>query len=186
MISSTPLCWTHNISFCTPWSGSFVAHGIANPFRATSWSESHVIMPVPFIHPRTFLVMFRFIFHLYNFPRIWNHILIQFHIINIRIAPIHIRLSVIINKYGRVNVIPMLLLPNQRFVQWVFKRTVRRVGDQYANTITMNRAIHIKFAITFDDLFCPGTVITFHPIKTLQRSDRSMIGPIHHIGGSIK
>ena len=36
MISSTPLCWTHNISFCTPWSGSFVAHGIANPFRTTS------------------------------------------------------------------------------------------------------------------------------------------------------
>ena len=127
MIASGSLCWFHDISFCSPWTGSFITHRITNPLRTTSRGESHIIMPVTLIYPRSLLIMLRLISQFYNFSRIGNHILIQLHIVNIRIPPIHISLSVIVNKYGRINVVPMFLLPHQRFVQWVFERTIRRI-----------------------------------------------------------
>ena len=84
------------------------------------------------------------------------------------IAPVHICLSVVVDPYGWVDVIPVFGTPNKRFAYRVFERTEGRVGNEHSDTIAVDRAIHIPLAVALDDLFCPGTVVALIPLEVAQ------------------
>ena len=103
-----------------------------------------------------------------------------------RITPIHICLSIVVDPYGGVDIIPVFGAPYQRFAQWVLEWTEGRVGYEHADAIAMNRAVHIPFAIALDDLFCPSSIVTFVPFEILERCHSTVVLPVDHIGGGIE
>ena len=100
-----------------------------------------------------------------------------------RVAPIHICLSVVINKHRGVDIIPVLRLPHQRLTKRILERTIRRVGYQNADAMTMKRCIEIVLAIALYGLDGPCTIVAGAPRELLQGSHSTMLGPVHHIGG---
>ena len=112
-----------------------------------------------------------------------NHILVELDVIDIGIAPVHVGLTVIVNEHRGIDVLPMLLLPNQRFAKGVFKRSVGRVSHQHTDTMSVQWCIEIVLTIAFDSLDSPGTVLTRTPGEILQRSNGTMFSPVNHIGG---
>jgi len=71
--------------------------------------------------------MFNLIVKLMNLIAVRDHIRVELHIIYIRIAPVHVSLSVVIDEHARVNVIPMLFLPYERLAERIRERSIRRV-----------------------------------------------------------
>ena len=185
MVTTRTVGRTHDVSLHVPRTGRRIAHGITDAFGAASGSKGQVIMVVALVKPWPFLISLQ-LADFYDVARGRNHVFVELHIIKIGVAPIHISLSVVVDIYRGVDVVPMLLLPYQRLADRVFKRTVRRVGYQHADSIAMKRTVHIELAITFDDLQSPCSVVTLTPSEVLQRSNGTVVGPVHHVGGSIK
>ena len=176
----------HDVTLILPRTCRTVAHGITNTFGTAGGSKSQVIMSVALVEPGAFLIVL-YLRKFHNVARIRNHILVELYIIRIRISPVHISLTVIIDKYTRVDIVPMFLLPNQWFSNRIFERSVRRIAHQYADAMTVNRAIHVPLSVAVYHTDSPSAVIAFIPlIKVLQRSDRTTVLPIHHIGRSIE
>src|SRR5574344_3139636 len=63
---------------------------------------------------------------------------------------------------------------------------LRRVGDKYTYSVTMKRAVHIVFAITFYNLLSPCSIITFTPFECIKRSYYTMFSEVHHIGSGVQ
>ena len=129
MIATVAVSRTHDISLCFPLSCRRVAHGIAKSFRAAGRGESKVILVLAhsvltFVEPWSFLIVLYLIVEFNNVALGRNHIIIQLHIIGIRIAPVHICLPVIINKNRRVYIFPVLTLPYEWFAERVLERSV--------------------------------------------------------------
>ena len=149
-------------------------------FGYTSGSIKKIIFSFPFMKPWTFCIsifilntfdtLFRirctktlnslFQFAHSTFQR--NHIFIQFCIIDIRISPIQISTTVIINEDRRINIVPASVM--KRFADGIFKRTDRRIAYRHTDChrigkFGMQADIPIKLTITFDALCCPGTVV---------------------------
>ena len=124
--------------------------------------------------------------HLHDVATGGNHILVEFDAIEIGIAPIHIGLTVIINKHGRVDVVPVLFLPDERFAQRIDKGTVGRVGHQHADTVAVDGTIHIPLSVAFHHAFGPGTIVALVPLEVTQRGHRAVILPVDHVGGRVE
>ena len=77
-----------------------------------------------------------------------------------RVAPVHIGLTVVIGIYGGIDVVPVFLLPDQRLAEGIFKWTVGRVGNEYTDAVTMQWCIEVVLAIALNGLDSPGAVIT--------------------------
>ena len=185
MITSRTFSRPHDISFHVPRPSGGTAHGITYTFRTAGRGKSQVIMAVTLIKPRPFLIGFQFAdFH--NAPRIGNHVFIEFHVIKVGVAPIHVSLPVVIDEYRRVDIITNSFLPYQRLADRVLKRTIRRIGYQYPYAITLNSTIHVEFAVPLHHLHGPSPILLFPPRKSLGCGYRSMVSPIHHVGRSIK
>ena len=99
-----------------------------------------------------------------------------------RVAPVHIGLTVIVGIDGGVNVVPVFLLPNERLTEGILERSVGRVGHEYADAMTVQRCIEVVLAIAFDGLDSPRSIFTRTPRELLQRSHSTMLGPVDHIG----
>ena len=164
---------------------NLITHGIADTFRTACRCKSEIILRLSFINPRAFLII-RNMRELMDFTRSGNHILIKLYVIGMGIAPVHVCLAVIINPYGRVYVVPMLFLPDKRLANGVMKGAIGRIGHKHSNAVAMDRTIHIEFAVTFNDLLSPSSIVTIVPFKVLQRSHRAMILPVHHIGRGVE
>src|SRR5574344_331593 len=98
-----------------------------------------------------------------------------------RVAPIHICLSVVINEYRWVNVIPMFLLPHKRLAKRVFERSVWRICHQYADAMSMQWRIKVELAITFHCLDSPTTILTTAPFEITERRHSTVLCPVDHI-----
>ena len=85
-----------------------------------------------------------------------------------RVAPVHIGLSVVINKHRGVDVVPVLFLPDERLSQRIDKGTVGRVGYQHANAVAVDGTIHIPFAVALHHAFGPGTIVALVPLEVAQ------------------
>src|SRR5574344_1576626 len=75
--------------------------------------------------------------HLHDVALSGNHILVESHAICVGIAPIHISLSVVVNPHRRVDVIPVLLSPHERFAKRLLEWAKGRVGNEHTNTIAV-------------------------------------------------
>ncbi len=162
MVATALICRCHDITFGSPRSHRTVTHCVSDTFRTASRGESQIVMTASLIKPWTFLIMLRS-GQLVDFSRIRNHIMIQFHIVGIRIAPIHICLTVVININRGVYIIPSTVLPDNRFADRVFKGTVRTVSHEHSDAITVYRTIHVEFTITCHYLFSPGSISFSNP-----------------------
>ena len=106
-------------------------------FGHSSGSIKQIVFVVPFIEPRAFGIGV-FIFHIFHpFLRIGctkalnglfdftdftfqgNHVVIEFRVIDVRISPIQVGLSVIVNEYSRIDVVPTSVV--KRFADGIFK-----------------------------------------------------------------
>ena len=185
MVAARTVGRSHNVAFHLPRPGGVFSHGVADTFRAASGSVSQIILAITFVEPRTFLIVLQ-LAHAHDGAAIGNHVFVQRHIIQVRVTPVHIGLSVIVNPDSRVNVFPMFLLPYKRFSDRVFKWSIGRIGNQYADAVPVEGAIHIKLTIALHYLLCPCTVITLTPSKLFQGSDGTVVCPVYHIGRGIK
>ena len=98
-------------------------------------------MIVAFIEPGAFLVVVDVIVEFRYLALCGNHVLVQANIIGMRISPVHPCLPVLVDKYGGIDVVPMFALPNQGLAQRVFERSVRRIGNQHTDTVSVQWAI---------------------------------------------
>ena len=76
-----------------------------------------------------------------------------------RIAPVHIGLTVVIGIDGGVDVVPVFLLPDQWLAEGILERTVGRVGHQDTDAVTVQRGIKVVLTIALDSLDGPGAVL---------------------------
>ena len=166
MIAARLISVVHDVSLIFPRSRYLVAHSIAYALRAAGGSKSEIIFRVLLINPRTFLIIIN-MGELLDFARGAYHILVKFDIISMWVAPVHICLTVIVYPHRRIDVIPMLLLPHQRLANGVVERSIGRIGHEHSNAVAVNRAIHIKFPVPFDDLLCPCAVVAIVPLEVL-------------------
>ena len=182
------------MSFKLPWTNRTFAHSIAYPFRTTGTGVSHIVVSVAFISPGSFLVMVLIYFTLF-FAYQWifhdisgngNHIFIEFRIPKIRISPIHIGLSVVVNKNSRIDI--LTAIHNQRFSDRVFEGAERGIGYQYTHTRSAwCRTIEIEFTVTLNTMRRPCTVfLIFCPFEIFQGGYCTMISPIDHISTTIQ
>ena len=100
------------------------------------------------------------------------------------VSPVHISLTIIVGINRWIDIIPVTLIPNQRFAEWVFEWSVRRIGHQHTNAMTMQRGIQVILTVTLYGLDSPTTVLATAPGEVLQRSHCTMFGPVHHIGSA--
>ena len=100
-----------------------------------------------------------------------------------RIAPVHVCLTVSINPHRRVDVVPVLLLPYKRFADGVVEWSVGRVGNQHTDAVPVYGTVHIELPVALYHLLSPCSVFTVVPLEVLQRRHSTMILPVHHILG---
>ena len=139
-------------------------------------------MTIAFVEPRTFLIVLWNVVKLHDVALERNHIIVEQGTIHIRVAPIEISLTVDVDEHRWVDVVPMLFLPCKRFANRVFEWTLRAVAHEHSNAMTVDRAIHIPFAVAFNNTFCPCAVLLVIPLEILERSHSAMILPVNHVG----
>ena len=183
MISPVALRRAHDIALALPRSGGRVAHGIAQRLGTTGRGIAQIIMAIALVEPRSFLVMFYMIRKTHDAVFQGNHVVIQSRIVRIRVAPVHIRLSVVIGKHAGVDVIPVGLIPYYRFLQRIAERSVGRVGSEHTDAMTVQRCIEIILAIALNGLNRPCPVLTATPREVFQGSHSPVLCPVHHVGG---
>ena len=79
------------------------------------------------------------------------------------IAPVHIGLSVVIGEDGGVDVVPVLLLPDQWLTQRVAEWSVRRIADEHTDAMSVEWGIEVVLAIALYGLYGPGAVLAAAP-----------------------
>ena len=113
-----------------------------------------------------------------------DHVFAQLGAEQRRVAPIHIRLAVVVNEHRRVDARPARLV--QRLAQRVFKRAVRRIRNAYADApgprIGENRRIHVILAVALDHLLRPGRTVYLRPVREGHMPRRrAMVSPVDHV-----
>ena len=166
MIAARLISVVHDVSLIFPRSCYLVAHSIAYALRAAGGSKSEIIFRVLLINPRTFLIIIN-MGELLDFARGAYHILVKLDVISMRVAPVHICLTVIVYPHRRIDVIPMFLLPYQRLADGVVERAIRRIGHKHSNSVTVYRTVHIELSVALNHLLCPCTVVTIVPLEVL-------------------
>ena len=138
MVTTVALCRTHDVVLPLPRTHGRVTHRIAQRLRTAGSSISQVVLAITLVEPRTFLIVLHLPGSLLapwssevNLSTLLldrthhailliehkdittgrDHILIEFDAIDMRVTPIHISLSVVIDKYRGVDIIPMFRLP---------------------------------------------------------------------------
>ena len=116
-----------------------------------------------------------------------NHVLVKFHTIDTWITPVEPCLTVIIDEYGRVDVVPRAILI-QWFADGIAERTRRTVCHSHTDSHTAREArmstdVPVKLAVALDALACPGAVVC--PAEAFQCQRTSVVGPVHHVGRTI-
>lgn len=185
MVSTGTWSMVHYVALIFPWTFRTVTHCIANTFRAACRSKCQIIVAIALVEPWSFLIVFD-MWMGNDFAACGNHVLVEFDVIKYRITPVHICLTVIVNPNSWVNVVPMFLLPYECMTERILERSVRSIANKDTDTITMNRTIHVVLTVTINNLFCPCAVGFVNPFEVLERSNSTVVSPVHHIGRGIE
>src|ERR1035438_9051680 len=115
-----------------------------------------------------------------------NHVLVQFHVPQIRIAPVKVSLAVVVDENRRIDV------PHAFIDQWmpenILEGSERTVGHCHGYHVlrrsrNTDRNIEVELALPLDRLWCPCVVALNCPRESRQRSNSSVICPVHHVSG---
>ena len=123
MVAACAVGGTHDVALHFPRAGGVFGHGVADALGAACGSVGQVILAVALVEPRAFLIVLQ-LAHAHDSAAIRNHVFVQRHVVQVRVAPVHVSLAVVVNPHRRVNVFPMLLLPHERLAEGVFERPV--------------------------------------------------------------
>ena len=176
----------HNVSHRTPRSRRLVAHRITDAFGAAGRGKGQVPVLAVLIQPGAFLIVVDMVVEFVYLALQRNHILVEQCPIGVRVAPVQIGLSVVVNPNCRVDVVPVFLLPKQGFSQRIDERSIGRISHQHTDAVSVNRTVHVELSVPFDHLLGPGTVVVVVPLEVLQRSHCTVVGPVHHVGRSVE
>ena len=118
-----------------------------------------------------------------QFATVRYHVFIQFQVIALGVAPHQPCLTVVVNEYGGVNMVPRTVL-KQRFSNGITERTCRTVANGYTDGHTVRNPgvgtdIPIKLSVPLHALACPCSVVGPREILKCQR--RSVVSPVHHV-----
>ena len=166
MIATSTRRMVHDMSLIFPRSERILAHRITDALRTAGRSKCQIIIAIALPEPRTFLIILN-LREVHDGISIRYHILIQLYCLQFWISPIHVSLIIIIYPYSGVDVKP-ITFPCQRLSERILERSVWTISYQHSDAMTMDRTIHIPFAIALDDLLCPGTILTLEPLEVFQ------------------
>ena len=175
----------HNVALVGPGARNLVAHGIPDTFGTAGRCESHVVIVAVLIDPGAFLVILDLGVG-DDGALSTNHVLVQLDHVQFGVAPVHVGLSVVVNPDGRVDIVPVLALPDQGLVQRFLEGAVRVVGHQDGNAVAVNGDVHEPLAVALDDLFRPGPVSLCAPLDVSQARYGTVAGPVDHVRGSVQ
>ena len=128
MVTTVTLGRLHDVPLRFPWPDGGTAHGIAKGLWTAGGGIAEVIQSVALIEPRSFLIVLNMVVELHDVALQGDHIVVQADIVGVGIAPVHIGLSVVIDKHGGVDVVPVFLLPYQRFAERILEGPVGRIA----------------------------------------------------------
>ena len=171
-----------------------ITRGVRNLFGHAVGGINHVILLAALVNPRTFGVLgilsvrsetTAHVGHL-DIAIERNHVFLEFGIIKLRVAPIEVSLSVVVNPYGRIDVVPVR--PRKVLaVQSILERAFGPVGHGHVDGATTAGRFHghvvVVLAVTAHHLRRPVTVLLGISAKVLVcKDERATVGPVHHIG----
>ena len=181
MVAAGTLGMVHYGAHGLPGTGGAVAHRVTDALRAAGRGESEVVMPVPLVEPGAFLIVVDLVVQLVDLAGIRYHILVERHPVDVGIAPIHIRLAVVVDEDSGIDVLPVLFLPYERFPERIHEGSVRAVSDKHSDAVPVDGAVHIELAVPLRDLQGPGAVVAVIPVETAERGHRAVVGPVDHV-----
>ena len=185
VVSAVTVSVVHDVSLVLPWSCRAVAHGVAYTLRAACGCECKVVFAVSLVEPWSFLVILD-MRKLDDVSRVRDHVLVELYIIEVRVAPVHVCLTVIVDPYGRVDVIPVLLLPYKSASERIHEWSVWRVSHEHADSVAVDRAVHVELSVTLHDLLSPCSVVVLIPFEISEACNGSAVLPVDHICSSIE
>ena len=184
----------HDYAAPFPGTGWGIASGVGNFFWYAMRGIYHVVGSVTLVNPGAFGIFGWFTrrrktrthIGLMNSAIKRNHVFIKFRPIKARISPIKVGLIVVVNPYGRVNVVAVRR--SQMFaVQGIFEWAFGLVCHSYVNgsAATTNGHIVIVFTVPTYDLCGPVVILIGASMETFAGKDKgAAISPVHHIGGA--
>ena len=200
MVGKAPSFGRHQHTTVLPRACRAFAHGITEVLRYGASRPQQIIQILALVQPRPFFIERRTLGHVAltfakrllhhrdtdDVTTVGNHVFVQFHIITKRISPIEISLPVVIHKDRGVDVSPFAL--RQRLSQRVVERAIRTVCHGYSDSTSprFHRHGHVSIELASALHALHGPSITFRPRECFVRQYRSVVGPVHHVGGSIK
>ena len=175
-----------------------VAHTIGNALRNTTGSVHHIILVLLALDPLLALLDHLLALHdpralgitlhlgvALHFAIEFNHVLLELDAIELRVAPIEVGLSIVVNHDRGVDVVPLTVL-----VKWLAQRVAIRtfhlVGYSHADghavrDVGVNWYIKIELTVALDALRSPGAVVG--PLEVTLRQGATVVGPVDHVGG---
>ena len=186
VVASGEVGGVHDHALVRPGAGGFVAHGVADAFRAAGGSVRQVVMTVLFPDPGTFLVILGFGRFFDDFAGGGNHVFVQFDVVQVGVAPVQVSLTIVIDEGRRINVVPDVVGVDQPFTQGILEGTVRTIGYQNTDTTPVNGAVEVKLAVALDALNSPGAIILSGPLEILQGSYGAVFCPVDHVGRGVQ
>ena len=186
MIAARPPGPVHYVSHRLPGAGGAVAHGVAYALGAAGGGEREIVVSVALVEPGALLIVVYLIVDRIDSAAIRYHVVVELDIIHVRVAPVHVCLPVVVDEHAGIDVVPVSSLPYQRLAERVVERPVGRVGHKHAYAVAVYRAVHVELAVALHDARGPGPVVAVEPLEVLERRNRTVVLPVHHVGGSVE
>ena len=181
VVASVAVSRAHDVAFRLPRACGAVAHSIAQRLGAAGGGIAQIVMSSTLVEPGAFLIVFDVIVELGDAAFQRSHVVVQKGVVGIGVAPVHIGLPVVIRKDGRVDVVPVLFLPDERLAERVVERAVGRVADEDTNAVPVKRGVEVVFTVALYRLDGPRAVVAAAPGKILQRGHSPVLRPVHHV-----
>ncbi|CDD81730.1 unknown [Bacteroides sp. CAG:462] len=194
----------HDFAHVLPRTERTVRHGVGDVLGHSSGCVEQVVLPVALAQPRPFgidvLVLlslharlgvgsseaFHGLLHAVHLAVDGNHVRVQLRVVNVRVAPVQVGGAVVVDEYGRVDVVPTAVV--ERLADGVLERSRRRVthGDTNRHGIGQLRVqadVPVELAVVLHALGSPGAVV--RPGECFDGERRAVVGPVDHVRGRI-
>ena len=186
MIAAGSGCGAHDIAFRLPRTCGQVACGIPYGLGTAGGGVGQIVTAPTFVYPRTLLIIVDVVIESDNAVLKRNHVIVEPGIIGMWIAPVHVCLPVVVDEHRRIDVIPVLPLPNERLPQGIAEGAVGGIADEHSYAVSVQRRIEIELSVALHGLYGPCPVLPAAPWEILQRGNGTVLRPVHHVRGGPK
>ena len=180
----------HNDALVSPGARWGITPGIVNGFGNATGGINHVILLATLVNPRAFGILAVKGAHIgdLDVACAFNHVLLEGAIIKLRIAPVEPSHAIVVNKYGRVDVVPVRAR-QMLAVQGILERAFLLIGHGDVDGATTLGGFYghviIVLVIAANALSSPVAVLLGRTVKITRFQNEGVhIGPVHHIRGA--